>query len=155
MDAPQNHIWGPHLWIILHSCTEKIGAVNLKRLPQEEQRIWINLLGSLRYSLPCPHCKKHYTEYFNKHPIRTFNKEFIRSWLYNLHSEVNIRTNKINTLVLEQLPEKYSQPINFTHYHVIISEQMLRALRLGWSSREDIQRTQRAFMELKRFYDMF
>ena len=34
-------------------------------------------------------------------------------------------------------------------------EQMNRALRLGWSSRNDIQKSIRSFDELKRFYDFF
>jgi hypothetical protein len=127
----------------------------MKRLPQEEARIWTTLLSSLRFSLPCPLCKKHYTAYFTSKPIRTVNRDFIRQWLYDLHSQVNAQTDKPNNISLEQVSERYSQLFNFTHHYGIIMEQMMRALRLGWSSREDIQRTQRAFLELKRFYDFF
>lgn len=141
--------------MILHSATERIGTKSLNRLPQEESRIWTNLLGSLRYSLPCPLCKKHYTAYYASHPIATFNIDIIRNWLYNLHNQVNEQTGKPNIITIDQIPEIYSKPFNFTAHFNIIVEQMGRALRVGWSSREDLQRTIRFFQELKRFYDFF
>ena len=154
MDAPQNHIWGPNLWIILHSTAERIGISAIK-LPQEELRIWIGVLSSLRHSLPCPVCKKHFTTYFLATPIKSVNREFIREWLYNLHCHVNNRTEKKVEITIEQVSELYSQPFNFsTHFRTVV-EQMNRALRLGWLSRNDIQKTVRLFEELKRFYDFF
>ncbi len=155
MDSPQTHIWGPHLWIILHSATERIGTSQLKRLPSEESRIWTNLLSILRYSLPCPLCKKHYADYFTHTTINTFNRDTIRSWLYTLHNQVNNRTEKTNIITIEQLPELYNKPFNFTHHFNIFVQQMNQAIRVGWCSREDIQRTIRFFQELKRFYDFF
>lgn len=155
MDSPQNHIWGPQLWMILHYSAERIGTKSLNRLPQEETRLWINLLGSLRYSLPCPLCKKHYTEYLSSTPIIDINQAFIREWLYNLHNQVNSRIDKPNTIAIEQIPEIYSKPFNFTHHYNIVVEQMNRALRLGWSKREDMQKTIRNLQELKGFYDFF
>jgi len=154
MDAPQNHIWGPHLWMILHSAAERIGMTHIK-LPQEELRIWTGLLSSLRHSLPCPICKKHFTTYLSSNPIVTFNREFIRNWLYNLHYQVNDRTEKSTTITIEQIPEIYSKPFNFSAHFRTVIEQMNKALRLGWSSRSDIQKTVRLSEELKRFYDFF
>ena len=154
MDAPQNHIWGPNLWMILHSAAERIGTSHVK-LPQEELRIWTGLLSSLRHSLPCPVCKKHFTAYFSSTPVKTFNREFIRNWLYNLHCQVNDRTEKRVEITIEQIPEIYSKPFNFSAHFRIVTEQMNRALRLGWSSRNDIQKTLRLSEELKRFYDFF
>jgi hypothetical protein len=154
MDAPQNDIWGPELWMILHSAAERIGTSHVK-LPQEELRIWTGLLSSLRFSLPCPICKKHFTAYLLSTPIKTFNREFIRNWLYNIHCQVNDRTEKGNTITIEQIPEIYSKPFNFSAHFRVVTEQMNRALRLGWSSRSDIQKTVRVFEELKRFYDFF
>jgi hypothetical protein len=155
MDSPQNHIWGPHLWIILHSTAERIGLPQHKRLPQEESRIWTTLLSSLRYSLPCPLCKKHYIDYITINSFTSFNNEFIRIWLYNLHCQINNRTNKPNILTIEQISEIYNKPFNFTYHFNILVEQMQKAVRLGWSTRNDIQRTIRLFEELKRFYDYF
>lgn len=154
MDSPQNTIWGPHLWMILHTASEKIGIYHTK-LPQEEVRVWTNLLNSLRYSLPCPLCKKHYTLFYSANPITAINRDFIRNWLYNLHSDINIKLGRENSITIDKIPEIYSNPINFNYHLNIINQQMLRAIRLGWCSREDIQRTLRFFQELKRFYDFF
>jgi Erv1 / Alr family len=154
MDAPQNHIWGPNLWTILHSSAERIGTSTVK-LPREELRIWTGVLSSLRHSLPCPICKKHFTAYFSATPLKTFNREFIRIWLYNLHCQVNDRTDKKVEISIEDISEIYSKPFNFSAHFRIVVEQMNRALRLGWSSRDDIQKSVRIFEELKRYYDFF
>jgi len=157
MEAPQNHIWGPELWMILHSAAERIGESHVK-LPQEELRIWTGVLSSLRHSLPCPVCKKHFTAYFLATPIKICNRDFIREWLYNLHCRVNDMANtteKKVEITIEQIPEIYSKPFNFSAHFRIVVEQMNRALRLGWSSRNDIQKTVRLFEELKRLYDFF
>jgi len=153
MDSPQNHIWGPHLWQILHSSTERINQPHLN--VQEESRLWSNLLSSLRYSLPCPQCKKHYTHYYSSTPITSINRNFIRGWLYNLHCQVNDRTGKPNTITIDKISEIYSQPFNFTVHFTVLNQETTKALRLGWCSRDDIQRTVRCLQELKRFYDFF
>ena len=153
MDSPQNHIWGPELWFLLHSSAERFGNPLSKRLPDEEKRVWTGLLRSLQYTLPCPLCKKHYTTYLAKYPI-IFTREGIRTWLHRLHSDVNQRTNKPNVSI-EELPEKYGKPFQFTKHYPTVMRQMMMALRLGWSTREDIQRTARFFEELMRYYDFF
>lgn len=152
MEYPQNNIWGPHLWTILHSVAERIGSKSLKHLPGEEKRIWAGLLASLRYSLPCPQCKKHYLEYYSSNPIQSINE--IRLWLYNLHSQINSRNEKTN-ITIDQISEIYSKPFHFTYHYAFIIEQMKRALRHKWSSRNDIQCTFRFLIELKCFYDLF
>jgi Erv1 / Alr family len=152
MDSPQNHIWGPALWFLLHSSVERYGySVSL---PDEEKRIWNGLLRSLQYSLPCPLCKKHYTAYLASHPL-VFTKEELRSWLYQLHCEVNQRTDKQTTVTIEKMEEIYGIPFQFTRYYPIIVKQMMMALRMGWSTREDVQRSIRFFEEIKRYYDFF
>ena len=153
MDSPQNHIWGPELWFLLHSSAERFGNPLSKRLPDEEKRVWTGLLKSLQYTLPCPLCKKHYTMYLAAHPI-VLTKEGLRGWLHHLHSEVNQRTNKPN-LSIEDVAEKYGKPFQFTYHYPTVKKQMMMALRLGWSTREDIQRTVRFMEELIRYYDFF
>ena len=155
MESPQNQLWGPALWMILHSATERIGLLSLTRLPQEESRIWLGLLGSLRYSLPCPLCKKHFSSYFSSASLPNFSKETIRRWLFDLHERVNLYTNKPYTITIEQLPELYDPPFNFTHHYSILMKHMGFAVRKGICTREDIHRTARFLEELKRFYDFF
>lgn len=155
MDSPQNHIWGPNLWMILHSAAERIGQPNLNKLTLEETRIWTGLLASLRYALPCPACKKHYTEFYNSNPLAFFSRDSIRIWLYTLHYQVNERTNKNNNIGLEQLADIYQKPFNFTLHCNILKDQMGKAVSLDWSTRFDVQRSLRFLEELKRLYDFF
>jgi hypothetical protein len=155
MDSPQTHIWGPNLWMILHSAAERIGSLHMRRLPNEESRIWGGLLASFRFSLPCPTCKKHYTDFFGSHPLPQIKREEIREWLYILHSNVNGRTEKLNTITIEQIPEIYSVPFNFTRHFTAVAQQMLQSIRVGWSARGDVERSLRFLQELKRFYDFF
>jgi len=146
-----NSIWGPALWTILHTACEQIGAHHMKKLPQEESRIWLGLLQSLRYSLPCPQCKKHYTTFFSDKPIAVITRESVRRWLFHLHNQVNQRLEK------PSFPEtslaQYQTLFNFSHQYEIIQGQMIAAVRQGWSSHEDVQRTLRFLMEMKCFYD--
>ena len=152
MNAPQNTIWGPHLWLILHSTVERF-AINNSKLPQEEIRIWKNLLSSLRYALPCPLCKKHYTEYYAANQI-IYSRTNLRNWLYNLHTSVNNRIKKAN-IELDKIPKLYGQPFNFTqHYNIIVNE-FNKALKIGICSRDDIQKCIRSLQEIKIFYDFF
>jgi len=155
MDPPQTHIWGPELWRILHSAVERIGTKTLKRIPQEESRIWIGLLRSLQFTLPCPQCKKHYTAYLSAYPILSFTREYLRSWLYELHCAVNQQSQKEYTMTIEQVEQFYSQPFHFSKHLKTVSYQMSAALRLGWSNYEDTKRTLRLFEEMKLFYDFF
>jgi len=148
-----NNEWGPALWMILHSSCERIGSMNVKRLPLEESRIWFGLLQSLRYSLPCPQCKKHYTTYSSQTPIMSVKKDIIRRWLFNLHDEINQRTQK-SSIPFEELT-RYEQPFNFTEHYNILHHHMIASVRRGWSTHNDVQRTVRFLTEMKCFYDFF
>ena len=154
LTAPQTTQWGPALWSILHFSVERFGSLSLKRLPKEEQRIWGGLLASLRYSLPCPRCKHHYTEYGKSHPV-ILEKEPLREWLYHLHSDVNHRLGRESNMSLLEVEERYKQPFQFSKYCAILQDQMLRAIRRGIATHDDIQRTFRYLEEIKRFYDFF
>ena len=156
MDSLQNQIWGPALWRLLHSSAERIGTKTLHRLPHEESRIWSQVLQSLRYSLPCPQCKRHYQGYFISYPLsHLVTKEEVRIWLYRLHEAVNQRLGKPGTLSLTEVEERYSAPFCFSEAVGTITGQMRVGIQRGWCSREDVVRTLRYLEEMKRFYDFF
>ncbi len=163
MDAPQNNEWGPEMWKILHGLAEKIGQypqINHRYITntgsKEEKRLWSILLGSLRLSLPCPLCRKHYTEYINQFSPDKFihdtniSKELVRTWLFNLHNTVNERTNKPH-ISIELLSELYNN-INFNHSLNIVAHHMRRGLGKQWVARDDIIRTIRVIKEMFAFY---
>lgn len=151
--AISNSIWGPALWLILHSACERIGVHNMKKLPQEESRIWLGLLQRLRYSLPCPQCKKHYNAFFSGNPITVITRDFVRRWLFHLHNQVNQRLEK-PAFSEESLPQ-YEAIFNFSQQYDIVQGQMLAAVRQGWSTYDDVQHTLRILTEMKCFYDFF
>jgi hypothetical protein len=150
----QNNQWGPALWMILHSTCERIGSKNLKRLPLEESRIWFGLLQSLRYSLPCPQCKKHYTTYSNQTPIMMITRDIIRKWLFDLHDQVNQHLQK-TSIPFNEVSITYEVPFNFTEHYKILVHHMTASVRRGWSTHNDVQRTIRFLSEIKCFYDFF
>lgn len=154
MEAPNNQEWGPSLWMILHSAAERIGTKILKRLPHEEDRIWSHLLTSLRYSIPCPACKKHYSDYLAQHPFET-TRDGMRQWLFHFHHAVNTRLHKPNEWTVERVREHYEQPFHFTKHESVILHHMMRALRRGWITRTDMGKTARLLEEMRRFYDFF
>ena len=155
MDSLQNRLWGPALWKLLHSSAERIGSKAFKRLPQEESRIWSQLLRSLRFSLPCPQCKQHYLSYCGEYPLSSFSKEEVRIWLYRLHEAVNHRLVKPDTLSLTEVEERYAVPFCFSEAMGIVASQMRVGIQRGWCVREDVIRTLRHLEEMKRFYDFF
>ena len=150
--AISNSIWGPALWIILHSACERIGSHTLKKLPEEESRIWFGLLQSLRYSLPCPQCKKHYTSFYNDLVLSNITRESVRNWLYNLHNQVNQRIGKPQFLIEDLI--RYEAPFNFTEQYDILQKQMMMSTKQGWTLHEDIQRTLRYLLEMKYYYNL-
>jgi hypothetical protein len=155
MDVPQTSVWGPALWMLLHSSAERWGTKRLSRLADEETRLWLNLLQSLRFSLPCPLCKKHYQSYLSSHPFSASTKEEVRLWLYRLHQSVNERRRIIYEASMEELEQQYAIPFAFSVHATVVVQQMRLSLRRGLSHPDDIRRTIRYLEEFKRFYDFF
>lgn len=166
MDTVQNQVWGPALWLLLHSSAERIGIASLKRLPHEESRLWSQLLQSLRFSLPCPQCKRHYQLFFSAHPPpipsasaapSLLRRDEIRTWLYRLHTAVNDRMGKggAHGLSLSEVEERYSQPFCFSAQLQTVAHHMRASIQRGGCRREDVVQTLRYAEEMKRFYDFF
>ena len=155
MESPQTHIWGPELWMILHSSAERIGQSQVKMLQYDEVRIWTGLLSSLRYSLPCPACKKHYSDYYASHPIVAYTRPVLRKWLFDLHQQVNGYTNKQCLITIEDLPTIYGKPFHFSKHMGVVSHQMRLAIFHKRCDRNDVHSTVRFLEEMRRLYDLF
>ena len=155
MESPQTHIWGPELWMILHSSVERIGQSHARMLQFDEVRIWTGLLSSLRFSLPCPACKKHYSDYYAAHPISDYSRSTLRKWLFDLHQQVNGHTNKVGPFTIEALPEIYGKPYHFSRHMGVVQHHMKLAIFHKWCDRNDVQRTVRFLEEMRRLYDQF
>jgi len=111
MSSPK--VWGPPLWYILHTYTERLGNQTNEILSTDQCRAWVNFLKSVELTIPCARCRSHYKEWRIAHPIDTFMKyrglllrEKAREWVWGLHDSVN-KENGIVGPPIEKLPEMY------------------------------------------------
>lgn len=162
MNAPSNNEWGPALWTILHTLSLRIGSVtsnanwqSANHVINEEKRLWYGLLNCLKYSLPCPLCKKHYIMYFNLHSITStnINLSYIMEWIFNLHNAVNIRNNT-PTITIDKLCIIYSDSSNLRNLYNILHIHLKRAITLQWILRDDCTKLLRFITELLIFYSI-
>jgi hypothetical protein len=101
MAFPNNKIWGPQLWYILHTFAESIGkerTIKEKLLEAEEAVQFELFVKNIYKALPCAVCKNNAKEYLRTHPF-SWNKfrreelrEKCRQWLWNFHNAVNEET---------------------------------------------------------------
>ena len=77
--------WGRDAWYLFHSI-----ALGYQESLKKEYYSFFELLALL---LPCPYCRKEYSEYLITNPIDTND---LVNWINQLHSSVNLRLNKIN-----------------------------------------------------------
>jgi len=96
-DYPTTDMWGPLLWTLLHSLSEKVGSGAALFVEDEKQR-WIFLLANLATIIPCRDCKAHAIEWIAAHPTADFKslapedrKLWLRTYFYNFHNNVNER----------------------------------------------------------------
>ena len=93
--------WGPHLWKILHIFADRSGQFSNKILEDDEGHAWINVLKTLENIMPCALCVTHYKAFLKKHNINSLlaykglaRKRWLTEFWFNLHNEVNLRSNK-------------------------------------------------------------
>jgi hypothetical protein len=89
--------------------------------------------------LPCPDCREHFASWINGHPIKPFlavpyseKGEWIRRWLYDLHSDVNRRLSKTN-LAYDELVITYRN-VNVPETLKKLDPLTLSAMKLGGAS---------------------
>lgn len=80
-------VWGPHAWFFIETVVLSIPEDTTDTSP------YINFLNTLKGVLPCPGCRKEYTEYIATHPVPT-SREDIIAWVFTLHNVVRERTGK-------------------------------------------------------------
>ena len=84
------NVWGPPAWEFLHSVTFQYpeNPANFGR------KKYYSFFESLKHVIPCPTCKSHYTQHFERYPIRLDSRKDLIEWLIDIHNEVNKITNK-------------------------------------------------------------
>lgn len=114
-EYPENITWGPLVWRILHGLAEHSGKQTLDHLQNDERRLWISLLKGMEQMLPCDLCRTHYGFWIRANPFASIANMpyaslglWIKTWLFNLHNDVNTRTQK-EIFLFENLRDTYSR----------------------------------------------
>ena len=99
VNVPENMEWGPVFWRLLHALAERAGSAPMPGLRADEVRAWKTMLTTLGKTLPCEDCRDHYTQYLAANPVNIPDnyaevREYIRKWLYDVHSDINVRLGK-------------------------------------------------------------
>ena len=84
-------IWGPPIWVFLHTLAARIKEEDYNRLiPQ-----LLSLIQRICSLLPCPECSQHATIFLGKIQIKNIptKKDFINT-IYLFHNSVNKRNKK-------------------------------------------------------------
>lgn len=120
VNVPDNVEWGPVFWQLLHGLAERCGSAPLPGLRGDEVRAWQGLLTNLAKTLPCEDCRNHLTNYILINPVNFPDNYgdlnvYVKTWLYNVHENVNIRLSKA-PFAYTQLQTKYANvPLKKTY----------------------------------------
>lgn len=123
LNVPDNVEWGPVFWALLHGLAERAGSAPMPGLQGDEIRAWQGLLANLPKTLPCEDCRGHLQAYIINNPITipdTFSelKTYVKTWLYNLHEDVNMRLGK-STFLFSDLTAEYGAVPLKNQYEVL------------------------------------
>lgn len=86
-------IWGPPLWLSLHTITFTY-AKNRLHATKREKGNMLQFLNSLQFVLPCASCKRNYATYILQNPPRLNNRRELFEWMVDLHNSVNLQNGK-------------------------------------------------------------
>ena len=101
-------IWGPHMWVALHSIT-----FNYPRNPtkddKERYQKFFELVG---YVLPCQYCAQSYREFINSGDTKLTNeilqnRKTLSEWLYKVHEAVNKKLDIDYGITFEDVERRY------------------------------------------------
>jgi hypothetical protein len=82
--------FGPFIWALMHYVTFLFPNVPTPL----DQNTFQTFFRSIQHVLPCPTCRKHLTEWYEKFPIRLDNKTILVEWLIHIHNQVNSSLSK-------------------------------------------------------------
>jgi hypothetical protein len=103
-------IWGPPMWISLHSIT-----LNYPEKPTTCQENMIReFFWNVQFVLPCEMCRNHYAEMIRTHPPITKDRRSLVYWLIDRHNEVNKRLGK-REYSYEEVLQKYQKLYNLSN----------------------------------------
>lgn len=106
--------WGPIFWKLFHSLAEYSGSFKDVVRNDDELFAWTNIMKYQHEIMPCALCCNHFRDYVRKQPLLAMKalrglerKTFLRSWVYNIHCEVNQRKQVPNPVAYDSLEGMY------------------------------------------------
>lgn len=91
--------FGPYIWSLMHYVTFLFPNVPTPL----DQNTFQTFFRSIAHVLPCPTCRKHLTEWYEKFPIRLENKTALVEWLIHIHNQVNSSLSKRSNWTLRDV----------------------------------------------------
>lgn len=105
-DGMLTSVWGPSMWHSLHTI-----SFNYPVYPNRTQKKYYKrFMETLKYTLPCRHCRENFTINLKKRPITMRvmkDRESFSRYVYELHENINHLLNKTSGLSYEQVRERY------------------------------------------------
>ena len=105
-DGMITKIWGPPLWHYLHTM-----SFNYPLKPtSSDKKHYKEFINSLKYVLPCKHCRENLEKNFKKFPIKDChmkNRRVFSHYIYCLHERINKLLGKKSNLSYNQVRERY------------------------------------------------
>lgn len=86
----ETEVWGPSAWRFLHLITFQYP----EKPKDPDKRNYYVFFNSLKDVLPCPNCREHYSNHFEKQPIQLESRKELIEWLIDIHNEVNLMLGK-------------------------------------------------------------
>jgi len=80
--------WGRHFWYTVE-CT----IFSMDNNYESSKEFVYLFFYALQNTLPCPECREHYQNYFQKNDLKSLldSKEKVFHWVYNLRKDINTR----------------------------------------------------------------
>lgn len=133
---PETADWGPLMWKVLHGLAEKAGRQPTTILQQDELRLWIQLIPSLKQTIPCDICSDHYGRWLSEHSPAVLlelpykdTAGWIQNYFWALHNEIN-EGNEKPTLPFKELRTLYKDT-NLTESWKALEPVIKRAIQLN------------------------
>lgn len=106
--------WGPPLWRLLHGITESLGNQKNSLMATDEAHEIVFLLRDVEKIMPCALCRNHYNAWRKSHPLEQIAqlrgpalRDAVRTWLFELHENVNQDRKISSGITLDQIPALY------------------------------------------------
>lgn len=85
-------VWGPIFWTTMH-----IVSLGYSQTPTPQERdAAVQFFESLKYTIPCPICRTHYSAFLETMPVRkaVTSRNDLVFWVFTLHNAVNTKLDK-------------------------------------------------------------